>query len=337
MGRTVERVALPAIKRWAHGVGRVDDLGGLADALCQILRDPERTQLAEVPEPGAPATADGSGLASPNLGGADPLDQLSDGVCLALQRFLSPAREGDPRLLGELLHLALRLRIDGAKETIAGLLIGGAYRGQEGPEGPLDEQMATVLRACGLDDDERGLLRGLLGDRSEDVERVTPEAPVSLPGLGDGKPPAIFPGDQVPQVNDPDQVFAFVDGVKEGIADRRAYAEHARVSIRQADFVARAAAALGLVQVERGGVFQVTELGLRVPFAEDPAGRAIRHQIVAEHPLVQALDLQDTETLPTLDRIQVLLAERTELGTGTIKRRAQALRRWVEWWASGGR
>ncbi len=336
MGRTVERVALPAIKAWAHQVSGVDDLEQLTDELCQVLRDPERAQPAKTPGDGDEAP-DGGPIATPNLGDGDPLDHLADAVCLGLQRYLSPAREGDPVLLEDLLHLALRLRVDGARETVAGLLIGGAYRDQEGADGPLDDQMVKVLQACGLGDAERRLLRELTGDGAVAEESEPAEVPLSLPGSGDGEPPAVVPGDQVPQVNDPDQVFAFVDAVKEGVTDRRAYADHARVSIRQADFVARAAAALGLVQVERGGVFQVTELGGRVPFAEDPAGRGVRHQIVADHPLIRALGLQDASSLPSLEQIQELLADRTELGAGTIRRRAQALRRWVEWWASGGR
>ena len=260
MGRTVERVALPAIKAWAHQVSGVDDLEQLTDELCQVLRDPERAQPAKTPGDGDEAP-DGGPIATPNLGDGDPLDHLADAVCLGLQRYLSPAREGDPVLLEDLLHLALRLRVDGARETVAGLLIGGAYRDQEGADGPLDDQMVKVLQACGLGDAERRLLRELTGDGAVAEESEPAEVPLSLPGSGDGEPPAVVPGDQVPQVNDPDQVFAFVDAVKEGVTDRRAYADHARVSIRQADFVARAAAALGLVQVERGGVFQVTELG----------------------------------------------------------------------------
>ncbi len=333
----MERVTISAIKRWALDVDCVDDLERLADELREVVRDPRLAQ---------PSPVDGTGgddggaeaLPSPNLGPEEPLAELEDAVCLLLQRFLSPAREGDPRLLSDLLYLALRLRVAGARETVAGLLIGGAYRDQEGPDGPLEDQMVKVLQACGVDDDQRRLLRELIGGAAgEDPERTSAESGSLLPSLGDEEPPTILPGDQVPQVNDPDQVFGFVDAVKEGIANRRAYADHARVSIRQADFVARAAAALGLVEVARGGLFEITERGLRLPFTEDPVGRAIRHQVVGEHPLIRALDLQDAETLPTLERIQDLLASRTELGPGTIRRRAQALRRWVEWWASGGR
>ncbi len=330
----MDQVPISTIVEWARALGPVGDLEQLADDLRELMRG------AEPPQPGT--TADDAvvdDLPGALLDTGAQAEQLGDAVCLLLQRFLSPAREGDPRLLSDLLHLALRLRLTAAKESIAGLLIGGAYRGAEGLHGSLDDQMLKVLHACGLGEDERALLRELLGKdedtSSADAPSAEEPAPSSLPAEPDAAP-RILTGDQVPQVNDPDQVFAFIDAVKEGIGDRRAYAERARVSIRQADFVARAAAALGMIRVERGGVFEVTERGAELPFADDPTGRVARHQAVGCHPLIRALGLQGADSLPSLEQIGELLSTRTELGPGTIRRRAQALRRWVEWWASGG-
>ncbi len=325
----MDRVAIATIKQWAEARDPADDLERFTEELRELLRG------AEPPQPEEAADDD---LPTPRLSADGADEQLGDAVCLLLQRFLSPAREGDPRLLSDLLHLTLRLRVNGACETVAGLLVGGAYRGVDGLDGPLDTQMLTVLHACGLDEEQRGVLRDLFGEDDAQPDGDAPEEPV-LPAVPPPAPddePQILRGDQVPQVNDPDQVFAFIDAVKEGIGDRRAYADQARVSIRQADFVARAAAALGMIRIARGGIFEVTERGAALPFAEDPNGRAARHQAVGEHPLIRAAGLQAAETLPSLEQLQALIASRSELGAGTIRRRAQALRRWVEWWASGG-
>ena len=331
----MNRIAISSIKCWALERGPVDDLEQLAAELRGVLVDGEQLQQPQTPT--TPETGGDEPLPAPNLGSDGPMEGLHDAVCLLLQRFLSPAREGDPALLAELLRLALRLQVTGAKESVAGLLLGGSYRGASGPDGPLETQMVRVLHACGLGDEERRALRQLTGDPDDKPAPTSLDGPPSSAGLDDASGAEVLSGDQVPQVNDPDQVFAFVDAVKEGVTDRRDFATRARVSIRQADFIARAAAALGLIRIEAGGVYVVTERGTRIPFTEDPAGRNLRHQLVGEHPLVAALDLDGAEGLPTLERIESLLAARTALGPGTIRRRAQALRRWVEWWASGGR
>lgn len=315
----------PAVIQWAFDRGAPVDLDRMAEDLRTLILEPDR---AAPP----PAAAEQPALSGPNLGETGGGDHLPDALCLLLQRYLSPAREGDPALLGELLRLTDELRPVGGSEVITGLLLGGAYRGIVGPHGPLERQMVQVLLRSGLDDAERGLLQLLLEGLPEDSpEPVAPEPT-------EEHDPSILRGDQVPQVNDPDQVFAFIDAVGRGIDSRREFAHHARVSVRQADFIARAAASLGLVEIAAGGHYTLTAAGASLPGAEDTAGRESRHRFVGGHPLMRALDLGHVgDNLPQIQEIEDLLLTRTALGPGTVCRRAQALLRWVQWWASGGR
>ncbi len=326
----VNRVSAAALTQWAFDRGTPADLEQLAEELRSLIVDPgaARAQASGAAGGGSPPS---SALPGPHLGEAGGGDHLPDALCLLLQRYQSPAREGDPVLLGELLRLAGELQPHGAREVIAGLLVGGAYRGITGPHGPLERQMVRVLQRAGLEEAERGLLQQLLEEPPEE-----PPAPEPAPEREDLDPNKLR-GDQVPQVNDPDQVFAFIESVGRGVDSRRSYAHHARISVRQADFIARAAASLGLVRIEPGGNYELTERGAALPPAEDPGGRAQRHRIVGEHPLMRALDVQVEETLPQIPQIEDLLLTHTALGAGTVRRRAQALLRWVEWWASGGR
>ncbi|MFH1475566.1 MAG: hypothetical protein ABIG85_06880, partial [Chloroflexota bacterium] len=205
-----------------------------------------------------------------------------------------------------------------------------------GPAGPIENQMIHTLRCVGLsdtgDDPVRKLLQELL-DESGGETTSAPEPPPPEPRPTPGK----LTGDQVPQVNDLDQVFAFVDAVRRGITNRRDFARFSRVSVRQANFIARAASSLDLVVVNPGGEYVLSAPGAGLPASDDPAGREIRHAIVGRHPLLRGLQLEDTEELPGVPQLEHLLASQTELGPGTIRRRAQALKRWVEWWASGGK
>jgi len=325
----VNAATISRLAEWALDQGVPDDLGRMADDLRTFILDPDSAAGA-----GETREADYPG---PLVGAGNGLDHLHDAVCLLLMRYLSPAREGDPVLLSSLLDLATELRLPGAREVVAGLLVGGAYRDIAGPSGSIEAQLIRTLRSVGLadtgDDPVRQLLQDLLeaGDQADDalvVESPVPEPPAV---------PTKLTGDQIPQVNDLDQVFAFVDAVRRGVANRRDFARFSRVSVRQADFVARAAASLGLVAVHPGGEYALTDLGTELPSADDPAGRDTRHAIVGRHPLLRALDLEDTDDLPDLPQLERLLTAQTDLGPGTIRRRAQALRRWVEWWASGGR
>lgn len=319
---TIARLA-----QWALDRGVPDDLNHMADDLRTFILEPDR--VAD------DAVVDDRGFPAPVVGADNGLDHLHDAVCLLLMRYLSPAREGDPVLLSSLLDLAAELRLPGAREVVAGLLVGGAYRDIAGPGGPIESQMIRTLRDVGLaetgDDPIHRLLHDLLDGSGADAA-VDPE-----PEPDEPLAPTRLTGDQVPQVNDLDQVFAFVDAVRRGIANRRDFARFSRVSVRQADFVARAAASLDLVAVHPGGEYALTALGDELPPSEDPSGRELRHTIVGRHPLLRALALEDTDALPELPQLERLLAAQTELGPGTIRRRAQALKRWVEWWASGGR
>ena len=315
------------LAEWALDQGVPDDLGRMADDLRQHILDPGGvSDIRSVGQADFP---------SPFVGPDNGLDHLHDAVCLLLMRFLSPAREGDPILLSSLLDLAAELRLSGAREVVAGLLVGGGYRDIVGPAGPIEDQMIRTLRSVGLadsgDDPVRQLLQELLD--ADTLQAPDVEPPAADPPLA----PTKLTGDQIPQVNDLDQVFAFVDAVRRGVANRRDFARFSRVSVRQADFVARAAASLDLVAVHPGGEYALTDLGADLPAAADPSGRDTRHAIVGRHPLLRALDLEDVEDLPELPQLERLLTAQTDLGPGTIRRRAQALRRWVEWWASGGR
>jgi len=316
-------MTLTMITEWALGQGVPADLEQMADELRSILLDPGQA----VPGRGDSA----ADLPTPNLGSDPGLEHLHDTVCMLLMRYLSPAREGDPALLSSLLDLAAELRIQGAREVVAGLLFGGAYRGITGPSGSLERQLVETLRACGV----TGPFPDVFGADARAV--AAPVAPSVTEGVVPQRDASLLRGDQVPQVNDPDQVFGLVDAIGEGIADRRAYARFARISVRQADFIARAAASLGLVDVLPGGEYRLTQAGDALPAAEDPAGRVARHRAVGRHPLLRALGLDRADSLPELAELEQLLSEQTDLGPGTIRRRAQALRRWVEWWASGGR
>jgi len=320
-------VTASAVTQWAFDRGAPADLDRMAEDLRTLILEPDRAA------PPATVTQQPA-LSGPNLGETGGGEHLPDALCLLLQRYLSPAREGDPALLGELLRLTDELRPAGASEVITGLLLGGAYRAIAGPHGPLERQMVQVLLRSGLDDAERGLLQQLLEGPPEDSPE--PEAP-EPEALAEEHDPSILRGDQVPQVNDLDQVFAFVDAVGRGIDSRREFAHHARVSVRQADFIARAAASLGLVEIAAGGHYALTAVGASLPGAEDSAGRESRHRFVGGHPLMRALDMQVGDNLPQIQEIENLLLTRTALGPGTVRRRAQALLRWVEWWASGGR
>ena len=311
------------ITEWALGQGVPTDLERMADDLRSILLDPRQSV------PGKPHT--GPDFPSPKLGSDPGLEHLHDAVCLLLMRYLSPAREGDPALLSSLLDLTAELRIQGAREVVAGLLFGGGYRGLDGASGSLETQLVATLRVCGVTEP----LLGFPVEVSESVAAPATASEQQRPAADESH--SLLRGDQIPQVNDPDQVFGLVDAIGEGIADRRAFARFARVSVRQADFIARASASLGLVEVVGGGEYRLTQVGAALPAAEDPAGREARHRAVGRHPLLRALALDRTDSLPELADLEALLTERTDLGPGTIRRRAQALRRWVEWWASGGR
>ena len=255
-------------------------------------------------------------------------------MCTLLRRFLSPAREGSPELLESLLQLCCQLRPGGASEVLAGLLAGGAYAGLSSQHGSLEARLLEALHACGLGDAGRASLERALGRLEQAPPQPSPEpaAPLVEEAVGER-----LPGDMVPQVNDPDQVFALIDAVSDGVTDRRSYARVARISVRQADFIARAASSLGIVELHSGGEYSLTEAGAELPAADDPAGREIRHRTVGSHPLLVDLGLERVEELPAIEELRKLLGRRTSLGEGTIRRRAQALRRWVEWWASGGR
>jgi len=322
----VNPATISKLAQWALDRGIPDDLGHMADDLRALILDPDRVEGASVP--------DESGFPSPLVGASNGLEHLHDAVCLLLMRYLSPAREGDPVLLSSLLDLAAELRLPGAREIVAGLLVGGSYRDIVGPAGPLEAQMLHTLRDVGLadtgDDPFRKLLQDLLAEPAPDA--AAPTEPVTE----DLSASTRLTGDQVPHVNDLDQVFAFVDAVRRGISNRRDFARFSRVSVRQADFVARAAASLDLVIVHPGGEYALTDRGIDLPPADDPNGRDTRHTIVGRHPLLRCLDLDDIDALPELPHLERLLAAQTDLGPGTIRRRAQALKRWVEWWASGG-
>jgi len=326
-GEIVNRVSAATVTQWAFDRGVPADLEQMAEDLRGLILDPS-SPAAAAPD------ANQLDLPGPRLGESTGGDHLPDALCMLLQRYLSPAREGDPVLLGELLRLVQDLRPTGAREVVTGLLLGGAYRGVAGPYGRLEQQMLRVLQRMELEDAERGLLQQLLAEPAPAEEPAEPPEPSTAPEAED---PEVLRGDQVPQVNDPDQVFSFVAAVADGVNSRRSYAHHARVSVRQADFIARAAASLGLVRIVGGGNYELTELGASLPGAEDPAGREARHQIVGGHPLMTALEIQVGDTLPQIPQIEALLLARTALGAGTVRRRAQALLRWVEWWASGGR
>lgn len=316
----VNQTTIMAIAEWARGRGVPTDLENMADELgAMLLGGPI------VAPPGAASAVPG-----PHLGVDTGGEHLHDAACLLLKRFLSPATESDPAVLSALLDLVGELRLGGARELVAGLLFGGMYA-QDGPKGSLEAQLLRTLNRCG--GDSAPMLK-LLGDLDEPAEPgdETQEATES-PGQQD----ELLRGDQVPQVNDPNQVFAFLDAVGEGIGDRRAYARFARVSVRQADFIARAAASLGLVDVVSGGVYELTETGKSLPPSEDPSGQVARHRIVGRHPLIRALALDGSDGLPEVPELEQLLSARTHLGAGTIRRRAQALRRWVEWWGAGGK
>jgi len=317
----VNSMTLTMITEWALGQGVPANLEQMADDLRSILVDPDK--------PAPPRAREVSDLPSPNLGSEPGLEHLHDAICLLLMRYLSPAREGDPALLSSLLDLAAELRIQGAREVVAGLLFGGSYRGIRGPSGPLETQLVETLRRCGLTEPLSEFPLPVV-EPDGPGDDAAEDAPTQ--GSEDS-----LRGDQIPQVNDPDQVFGLVDAIGEGIADRRSFAGFARVSVRQADFIARAAGSLGLVEILSGGEYRLTEAGAALPAAEDPAGREARHRAVGRHPLLRALALDRVDSLPDLDDIEQLLQERSDLGPGTIRRRAQALRRWVEWWASGGR
>jgi hypothetical protein len=324
----VNPATISRLAQWALDKGVPDDLNHMADDLRTYILDPDRVADDTL--------VDDSGFPAPLVGAGTGVDHLHDAVCLLLMRYLSPAREGDPVLLSSLLDLAAELRLPGAREIVAGLLVGGAYRGIAGPAGPIEPQMIRTLRDVGLADAGDDPIRKLLHDLLEEPDAVAidisdhdePDEPAA---------PTRLTGDQVPQVNDLDQVFAFVDAVRRGVANRRDFARFSRVSVRQADFVARAAASLDLVAVHPGGEYALTDLGTDLPPADDASGRDLRHTIVGRHPLLRSLDLEDTDALPELPQLERLLAAQTELGPGTIRRRAQALKRWVEWWASGGR
>jgi hypothetical protein len=322
----VNPATISRLAQWALDRGVPDDLDHMADDLRAFVLDPDRIEADGVP-------AD-SGFPTPLVGADNGLDHLHDAVCLLLMRYLSPAREGDAALLSSLLDLAAELRLAGAREIVAGLLVGGAYRGVTGPAGPIEAQMIRTLRDVGLADGGDDPIRKLLHDLLEETDVTAPVD--AAPEPEEPPAPTRLTGDQVPQVNDLDQVFAFVDAVRRGVANRRDFARFSRVSVRQADFVARAASSLDLVAVHPGGEYALTDLGDELPPSDDPTGRELRHTIVGRHPLLRSLDLEDTDALPELPQLERLLAAQTELGPGTIRRRAQALKRWVEWWASGG-
>ncbi len=333
----MDRQTFNRITRWTLRGGAAQDAA--VDRLRDVLLDPSLLDGVAAEEPAGGASLD---LPLPTMDTSTGIEPLHDALAALLQRFMSPAREGDPRLLAEALDLAARLEAPAAREVVAGLLIGGAYREMEVGGRTLEARMVDVLRATTPDEAQRAAMleaiAGLVGDPAEPSPAGEGDAGgVSSADDEAGAGADIIAGDQVPQVNDPDQVFAFIDALGEGIEDRKEYARHARVSVRQADFIARAASSLGLVQIHPGGHYELLDLARSLPRADDPAGREARHRIVGDHPLLRALDLQVSAVLPDLAVLEDLLSRRTELGPGTIRRRAQALRRWVEWWASGGR
>ena len=330
----MNRQELSAISEWALDRANPDNLDQLAEELRDLLHPDTRT-LTKLPTSAAAA----DGLPSPHISSSSGLEQLQDAVCLLLKRYLSPAAEGDTVLLSSLLTLGTELNMAGTREVVAGLLVGGHYQGVDGPAGPMERQMLAVLKATARDDMERESLMGQL-QQLVDAQLPAEHQSVSLSSEDEGEDAGTgvqLTGEQVPQVNDPDQVFAFIEAVKEGVSDRREYSRLARISIRQADFIARAASSLGLIKNLPGGRYDITESGSGMPAVSDPAGREVRHRVVGGHPLLKVLGLQMTDTLPTVPQLETLLAQHTALGAGTIRRRAQALRRWVEWWASGGR
>ncbi len=328
----MNRQELSAISEWALDRAGPDNLEQLAEELRDRLH-PDKESAALPPTSGAVDP-----LPTPNLSSTSGLEQLQDAACLLLKRYLSPATEGDVVLLSSLLTLGAEFSMAGTREVVAGLLVGGHYQGLDGPNGPLERQMLAVLKATARDDMERESLMGQL-QQLVDAQLPAEQPAISLSSDDAEEAGAVvqLTGEQVPQVNDPDQVFAFVESLKEGISDRREYSRLARISIRQADFIARAASSLGLVENLPGGRYKITERGSKMPAVADPAGREVRHRVVGAHPLLKILGLQMTDTLPTVPQLEALLTQHTALGSGTIRRRAQALRRWVDWWASGGR
>ncbi|MCK6527865.1 hypothetical protein L6R50_10005 [Myxococcota bacterium] len=278
--------------------------------------------------------------------------RIEDAIALLLKGFVAPQEEADPALLARLLGLVHRLRILPAREPLAALVVGGHFDGL-GPDGPL----GTGLRVALLDlrreqEPFTDFWRALEGSLPRDVLGGHPAAPGATGGSPAGgaggeegpdasAPPVAgdetLPGAMVPQIADPIRAFELLDEVRAGrVGDRGSYARAAEVSPRHADFVARAAASLGLLWIHIGGGYSPTEAGRDLPPAADPAGAVVRRGIVGAHPLVAPLIPVSDAGVDLRSRARELIEARTPLRGTTADRRAMALARWVEWWKEGG-
>ncbi len=255
-----------------------------------------------------------------------PRARLEDAVALLLKGFVAPAEEEDPLLLGDLLTLVEGLQVQSAREALGALVLGGRSFAAEDPT--LPSRLRLVLLGLRRDAESSPGFWQELGGGSSFSD--SPRLDFSEGGL--------LPGDAAPQVNDPSRVFQLVSDVVSGkVSDRSSYTGTSGLSGRHADFAARAASSLGLLQILPGGIFRATPLARELPQATDPTGAPARRAALARHPLVEVLLASGLSGPPLRAASLSLVESRTPLTGTTAERRALCLLRWVEWWKEGGR